>query len=146
MIIPEDDLEKELIQSKFESIEFGSPPHACPCCDNILSTVAVNVIGFDYFKGIVFNHKKRMFLEEREADLLYLLLKKWPKLLSVELILRGLYGLKYYDLELQDENATVVVYLSKLRKKLRPFEIDVQNVPRRGWWLIKEGMEARTPT
>ncbi len=115
-------------------LEYGEIELTCPCCDQVMSS-KTNSISFDYWKGQVVKGNVQVCLEAMEADLLKILLDNWPKICSREKILIGLYGGSYSERMYSDN---VGVLLSKLRSKIKIFDIGIQNIKCRGWWLVKQ--------
>ena len=120
-------------------LEYGGIGLTCPCCGHVVS-LKTNSISFDYWKGQVFKGDIQIQLEPMEADLLKILLDSWPKVISREKILLGLYGGNYSDNKFSDKFGVLMV---KLRRKLKTFDIEVQNIRRRGWWLVRTPSQAR---
>ncbi len=118
-------------------LEYSEIDLACPCCGHVADSQA-NIISFDYWKGRVFNRDKQVHLVAMEADLLKILLDNWPKICSREKILVGLYGGSYSERVYSDN---VGVLLSKLRSKIKTFNIEIQNIKCRGWWLVRTDLE-----
>ena len=124
----------QLNPDKAQPLRYDEIPVACPCCNNIVVSKAESV-GFDYWKGRVFKKDLQVYLEPMEADLLKILLDNWPKVCSREKLLVGLYGGNYSEKVYSDN---VGVLISKLRLKIKTFDIEVQNIKCRGWWLVKQ--------
>ena len=119
-------------------LQYSTIPSTCPCCGHVLVST-VNTIGFDYWRGIVFKGDKQVWLEPMEADLLKILLDSWPEIASREKILLGLYGGNYKDYLFSDKIGVLMV---RLRRKLKTFDIVIQNVRRRGWCLFNQEISA----
>ncbi len=122
-----------------QPLQYGEISTTCPCCGNI-SDSTTDIVNFDYWKGVIFKGDKRIRLEPMEADLLKIFLDRWPKICSREKLLVGLYGGNYCERSYSDN---VGVYISKLRYKIKIFDIEIENVKSRGWWLIKQSTEDR---
>ena len=120
-----------------QPLVYGEFDATCPCCGHVVDS-KVNSIGFDYWKGRVFKNGTQIYLEPMEADLLKILLDNWPKLLSREKLLVGLYGGSYCERSYSDN---VGVFISKLRHKIKIFDIEIKNTKRRGWCLVKKSTE-----
>ena len=127
--------EVEVIESNvIKPLQYGEISTTCPCCDNVVYA-KTNSISFDYWKGLVFKDDRQVRLEPMEADLLKILLDNWPETLSKEKILLGLYGGNYSDKIFSDR---IGVLMAKLRRKIEPLGIEIENIKRRGWWLVKQ--------
>ena len=125
----------EVIESKItKPLEYGEIDLTCPCCGHNKDP-KTNLLSFDYWKGEVFKNDVQIHLEPMEADLLKLLLDNWPKVCTKEKLLVGLYGGSYRERSYSDN---VGVLISKLRHKIRVFDIEIENVKCRGWWIIKQ--------
>ena len=122
-----------------QPLQYGKISTTCPCCGHV-SYSTTNLINFDYWKGLVFKGDKRVYLEAMEADLLKILLDNWPKVCSREKLAVGLYGSNYSERVSSDN---VGVFISKLRPKIGVFDIKIQNVRSRGWWLVKQSTKLR---
>jgi len=125
--------------SVIKPLAYGEISTTCPCCGHV-SYSTTGLISFDYWKGLVFKEDKRVCLEPMEADLLKILLDRWPKICSREKLLVGLYGGNYCERVSSDN---VGVLISKLRHKIKVFDIEIKNIKRRGWLLIKKSTERR---
>lgn len=129
----------EIIKSNVvKPLAYGEISTTCPCCGHIEYSTT-DLTNFDYWKGAVFKRDKRIHLEPMEADLLKILLDKWPKICSREKLLVGLYGGNYCE-RISSDNVGVLI--SKLRHKIKIFDIEIENVKCRGW-LIKKSTERR---
>ena len=123
----------EVIESNvIKPLEYGESIRTCPCCDHVVGS-ETNLISFDYWKGRISQGGVQIYLEPMEADLLKLLLDRWPKVCSKEKLLVGLYGGSYCERSYSDN---VGVFISKLRNKLKIFDIRIENIKCRGWWLV----------
>ncbi len=120
-------------------LEYGVVGLTCPCCGHVVNPTT-NSISFDYWKGQVFKGDIQVRLEPMESDLLKILLDSWPEIASKEKILLGLYGGNYSNKVFSDKLGVLMV---KLRRKLKTFDIEVQNIRRRGWWLVRTASQAR---
>ncbi len=130
----------EIIESKItKPLEYGEIDLTCPCCGHNKDSKP-NLLSFDYWKGEVFKNDIQIHLEPMEADLLKILLDRWPKICSREKLLVGLYGGNYCERVSSDN---VGVLISKLRHKITVFDIEIENTKRRGWLLIKKSTERR---
>lgn len=130
----------EVIESSpTKPLQYGEVSTTCPCCDHVVGS-KVNSISFDYWKGRIFKEGMLIYLEPLEADLLKILLDRWPKVCSREKLLVGLYGGNYCEKSYSDN---VGVLISKLRHKIKPFDIEIESVKCRGWWLVKKSTERR---
>lgn len=130
----------EVIESgMIKPLMYGEVSTTCPCCGHV-SYSTTGLISFDYWKGLVFKKDKRICLEPMEADLLKILLDNWPKICSREKLLVGLYGGNYCERVSSDN---VGVLISKLRHKIKIFDIEIKNTKRRGWLLVKKPTERR---
>ena len=125
-----------------QPLQYDKIPVTCPCCDNVVYA-KTNSISFDYWKGLVFKDDRQVRLEPMEADLLKILLDNWPETLSKEKILLGLYGGNYSDKIFSDR---IGVLMAKLRRKIEPLGIEIENIKRRGWWLIRTPSQAHRLT
>ncbi len=114
-------------------LAYGEVTPTCPCCDRPSDTPNP-IIGFDYWKGLVFKGDTSIRLQPLEADLLKILLDNWPVVTSKEKVLSGLYGRNHIGRKYSDK---LNVLMSKLRRKLQTFDIKIQNIKRRGWILTK---------
>lgn len=131
---------QEIIKSNvIKPLEYGEIEITCPCCDHVTRS-KTNSIGFDYWKGRVFKEDVQAYLEPMEADLLKILLDNWPKICSREKLLVGLYGGNYCERVSSDN---IGVLMAKLRRKIKTFDIKIENVKCRGWWLVKQSTERR---
>lgn len=124
---------------EIQPLQYGEISTTCPCCGHV-SYSTIDLISFDYWKGLVFKGDKRVHLEAMEADLLKILLDNWPKVCSREKLAVGLYGGNYSERVSSDK---VGVFISKLRPKVGIFNIKIQNVRSRGWWLVKQSTKLR---
>ena len=122
-----------MIPNKVQPLAYGEVSLTCPCCDRNVGS-DTGLVSFDYWKGRVFKKDILIYLEPMEADLLKILLDRWPKVCTKEKLLVGLYGGNYCE-RLYSDNAGV--FISKLRKKLKIFDIGIENIQSRGWWLIQ---------
>ncbi len=120
-----------------QPLQYDEIPTTCPCCDHVVYP-KTNSISFDYWKGLVFKGDIQIHLMAMEADLLKILLDSWPKICSREKILVGLYGGSYSERVYSDN---IGVQLSRLRSKIKIFDIEIQNIKCRGWWLVKQSKE-----
>ena len=109
----------------------------CPCCNSQIGS-ELKSVGFDYWKGRLFQGGQQVLLEPMGADLLKILLDTWPKLCSKEKLLVGLYGGNYSERINIYSSDNLGVLISKLRPKLKIFDIKIENVKSRGWWLVSE--------
>ena len=119
-------------------LQYDEIPLTCPCCNNVVYA-KTNSISFDYWKGLVFKGDRQIRLTPMEADLLKILLDSWPETTCKETILLGLYGGSYKNKVFSDKFG---VLMAKLRRKLKTFDIEVQNINRRGWWLVRTPSQA----
>ncbi len=120
-----------------QPLQYDEIPITCPCCGHVVYS-KTNSISFDYWKGLVFKGDQQIWLTPMEADLLKILLNRWPETSSKDTILLGLYGGNYSDKIFSDKFGVI---MAKLRRKLKTFDIGVQNINRRGWWLVKQSKE-----
>ena len=118
---------------------YGRINLTCPCCSRAVDS-KTNLISFDWGRGQVFKGGMQVQLTPMEADLLKILLDSWPETVSKKKILLGLYGGNYRDKVFSDNAGVLMV---RLRQKLKTFDIGVQNINRRGWWLVKQSTELR---
>jgi len=123
---------------KDSPLQYGEMSTTCPCCNSLIKSKTTSIC-FNYWKGRVFQGEKQVWLEPMEADLLKILLDSWPKVCSKEKLLVGLYGGNRSERISTD--AIVSVYISKLRLKISPFNIRIQNSTSRGWWLSKKSTD-----
>ncbi len=120
-----------------QPLQYGEITTTCPCCNN--TTISkVKGVGFDYWKGRIFQGDKQIWLRPMEADLLKILLDNWPKLCSKEKLLVGLYGGNYSEKINLVSSDNIGVCMSQLRPKLKIFHIKIQNISSRGWWIVSE--------
>ena len=108
----------------------------CPCCGRLSEedTNDDNFVGFDYNRNIVFNKERKLYLTPREADILKVLLDKWPKVTYLDSMITIVWG-SYTD-KIPNDNV-VHVTMSTLRHSLNFLGIDVICVTRRGYILVK---------
>ena len=132
------DIINRINPDEVQPLRYDEIPTTCPCCNNIVVSKAESV-SFDYWKGQVFKGAIQVRLEPMESDLLKILLDSWPEIASKEKILLGLYGGNYSNKVFSDKLGVLMV---KLRRKLKTFDIEVQNVRRRGWWLVRTPSQA----
>lgn len=115
-------------------LEYGVVREPCPCCGSV-PDVDTALLGFDYWRGLVFRQHVRVWLSPTEADILKILLDRWPEVTNRHTLLVGLYGSMYQ--EKVGRGTRVITFLSRLRRKLRTFNLDIKNVPGRGWFLTR---------
>ena len=127
------------LTDEIKPLEYGEIGLTCPCCGHVVN-LKTNSISFDYWKGQVFKGDIQIQLEPMEADLLKILLDGWPKVISREKILLGLYGGNYSDNKFSDKFGVLMV---KLRRKRKTFDMEVQDIRRGGWWLVKQSTKLR---
>ena len=130
----------EVIESNvIKPLQYGETSTTCPCCGHV-SYSTTDLTSFDYWKGRVFKKDMQVYLEPMEADLLKILLDNWPKICSKEKLLVGLYGGSYCERSYSDN---IGVLISKLRNKIKTFDIEIENAKCRGWWIVKKSTEQR---
>ncbi len=123
-------------------VEYGVTSKSCPCCDRLVrSEVRKNAIGFDYDNDILFKGDDQIILAPREADALKILLDAWPELVTRRQMLTGLHGANFQDLLSSD---VLGVCISDVRKKIRQFGLEIVNIKRRGWYLQKSTVDAKS--
>lgn len=116
-------------------LEYGTTPESCPCCGKPSHTDTTISFTFDYWKGLLFTQEERVWLSPSEADLLKIFLDVWPDLVPRTTLEKQLYGAIYSDRNSSSPRIVLVLY--KLRKKLRPLGLHIQNKPGRGWLLAR---------
>ena len=109
---------------------------ACPCCGRKEFTVPPT-IGFDYWKGVIYTSTARVNLSKLEADLFQTFLEAWPEIIDQTTIETKLYGKQFHEKKIKADRSSMHFVLRKLRKKIKPLDLDIVNTPNKGWYLSK---------
>lgn len=104
----------------------------CPCCGGTIKNVTARV---DLDFNVLLAEDKVVELENREAEMLHVLLKASPRLVTYDTLIMKVWGLN----EPYDANNTIKTYRCKLMRKLQQNKIcsfTIKRIWARGYALV----------
>lgn len=122
-------------QDASRPVEYGIGVSACPCCGHEIEPT-IPTVRFNYWKGLLYRGTERVFIGPKQADIVQLLLDKWPEVVSKEKIFVGLYGANYLSHMREEDAANVLRFLvCKLNKQIRRLGLSVACYHNKGYFL-----------
>lgn len=105
-------------------------PCICPACGQKIERAPLN---FDAVSGLIVVGDCAVQLTQREADYFACFSAKWPNITTRGFLMDWVYGDEPGD---EPGEKNIDVYVHKLRRKIRPAGLDIENVTGHGFRLV----------